>query len=100
VEVYGQGEGRNAYQGNYIGRLYVLPKHQGKGYGSVLMEELEKILSASYATALLEASLPSYDYYLRRGYRPKEYMKYEVENSRILCYYIMEKSLRPKENTF
>lgn len=82
------------YQGNYIGRLYVLPAYQGRGYGSALMEELERILSGTYATTYLEASLPSYDYYLRRSYRPKEYMKYEVENGRILCYYIMEKNLK------
>ncbi len=82
------------YQDHYIGRLYVLPAHQGKGYGSVLMEVLEKQLSEAYDTALLEASLPSYDYYLRKGYRPKEYLKHEVENHRILCYYIMEKELK------
>lgn len=81
------------YQGNYIGRLYVLPSYQSSGYGRALMEELESILSVTHATALLEASLPSYDYYLRRGYQPKEYKKYEVENGRILCYYVMEKSL-------
>ena len=82
------------YQDNYISRLYVLPGHQGKGYGSALMELLEKNLSEVYDTALLEASLPSYDYYLKLGYQPKEYQKYEVENHRILCYYIMEKQLR------
>lgn len=81
------------YQGNYIGRLYVLPRFQGKGYGSAIFYELEKILFKEYKTVLLEASLPSYDFYLKHGYRPIEYHKYEVENHRILCYYIMEKAV-------
>lgn len=78
---------------NTIGRLYVLPEHQGKGYGSILMNTLENLITDTGKTSCIEASLPSYDYYLNRGYIPKEYRKHEVENHRILCYYTMEKSL-------
>lgn len=81
------------YQGNYIGRLYVLPAYQGKGYGSALMKYLEELLAKTYDKALLEASLPSYDFYLNHGYQPMEYHKHEVENKCVLCYYIMEKKL-------
>lgn len=79
--------------GRTIGRLYVLPEYQGKGYGYEMMNFLEATVSKEYPTSFLEASLPSYDYYLRRGYYPVEYLKYEVENHRVLCYYTMEKKL-------
>ena len=81
--------------GSSVGRLYVLPEYQGSGYGSAIMDALEDIISVHYPTSNLEASLPSYEFYLKRGYQPKEYHRYPVENNRILCYYVMEKVLKP-----
>jgi lactoylglutathione lyase len=79
--------------GRIIGRLYVLPEYQGKGYGSSIMKQLECIASRNYSTSMIEASLPSYDYYLKQGYHPTSYHKYPVDNNRVLCYYEMEKEL-------
>ena len=75
-------------------RIYILPGHQGKGYGTMMMDLLEKEISIDYHSSLVEASLVSYDFYLNRGYQPVEYLKHRVENNRVLCYYVMEKPLR------
>jgi GNAT superfamily N-acetyltransferase len=84
--------GTGTMEGRYIGRVYVLPEYHGKGYGNALMEALESEIAKSYSSSYLDASLPSYDFYLRRGYQPTEYHKFKVENERIMCYYVMEKN--------
>ncbi len=86
--------GTGTMEGRYIGRVYVLPEYHGKGYGNALMEALEKEIAQNFSTSFLDASLPSYDFYLRRGYQPTEYHKFKVENERIMCYYVMEKNLK------
>ncbi len=85
--------GTGTMEGRYIGRVYVLPEYHGKGYGRAIMEALEAEIAQSFSTSFLDASLPSYDFYLRMGYQPTEYHKFKVENDRILCYYVMEKNL-------
>jgi GNAT superfamily N-acetyltransferase len=77
--------------GRMLGRLYVLPEYQGKGYGLAIMTTLENIIAEEFASSRLEASLPSYSFYQKLGYQPLEYQQYEVENNRMLCYYVMEK---------
>ncbi|MBH1941532.1 GNAT family N-acetyltransferase [Mobilitalea sibirica] len=81
-------------ESNNIGRLYVKPEYQGMGYGKIIMNDLEEIVALNFDTAVIEASLPAYDFYLKHGYKPMEYHKYKVENNRILCYYIMKKNLK------
>jgi GNAT superfamily N-acetyltransferase len=85
--------GTGSVEGRYIGRVYILPEFQGRGYGSKMMNVLEEKISNEFNTSFLDASLTSYDFYLKRGYKPTEYLKYEVENHRMLCYYVMEKEL-------
>lgn len=83
---------------NTIGRVYVLPEYHGRGYGKAMMDILEAEIAAAHSTVLVDASFPSYDFYLHRGYHPLEYHKYKVENDRIMCYYVMEKKLgKPAE---
>ncbi len=77
--------------GSNIGRLYILPEYQGMGYGKAIMKALEEIIAVEYSSSTIEASLPSYDFYLKLGYQPMDYLKYPVENNRILCYYVMVK---------
>jgi GNAT superfamily N-acetyltransferase len=74
---------------NEIYRLYVLPEYQGNGLGSMLMDFLERKLFADYPTISVEASLPAYDFYFKRGYRPAEYYKYLTDSGDILCYHVM-----------
>jgi GNAT superfamily N-acetyltransferase len=93
IGVEDQIVGTGTMDGRYIGRVYVLPEHHGKGYGNAIMEALESEIAKSFSTSFLDASLPSYDFYLKRGYLPTEYHKYKVDNERIMCYYVMEKNL-------
>ena len=44
--------------GNHIMRVYVLPEFQGQGFGSRMMDELEKEIFESCDDCVLEASLP------------------------------------------
>lgn len=56
---------------NHIGRLFVIPEAQGKGFGWRIMDFLEERIAAShYDTAILQPSLPAYGMYVKRGYRP------------------------------
>ncbi|MHB8131796.1 MAG: GNAT family N-acetyltransferase [Mobilitalea sp.] len=85
--------GTGSIDGRYIGRVYVLPEYQGKGYGSTIMSVLEEKIAQEFNTSFLDASLPSYAFYLKHGYQPTEYLQYEVTNHRMLCYYSMEKTI-------
>lgn len=85
--------GTGSIEGQSIGRLYITPEQQNKGYGTAVLSVLENEVAIHYPTSQLEASLPSYDFYLNHGYQPKEYNKYNVNNGRVLCYYTMEKHL-------
>lgn len=82
--------GTGSIMSNEIYRLYVLPEHQGKGAGSMLMNYLESKLFMDFSVISLEASLPSYDFYYKRGYRPAEYCKYLTDSGDILCYHVMK----------
>ncbi len=91
----GTAAGTGTIKNQTIERIYILPKYQGKGFGTSIMDLLENEITAGFDFSNVEASLVSYDFYLHRGYRPTEYHKYKVENNRVLCYYVMEKPLRP-----
>lgn len=52
-----------------IRAIYVLPSHQGKGYGSKLLEFLEsKLLTLGVKEIMLGASLNAHAFYARHGY--------------------------------
>ncbi len=93
LSVNNQFVGTGSIDRDYIGRVYVLPQYQGKGYGSIIMNLLEEEIFKISHTSYLTAALPSHDFYLKRGYHPTEYHKLEVENHRVLCYYDMEKTI-------
>ena len=76
---------------NEINRIYVLPKYQGKGYGSFLMEFSEKKISENYNEITLCASLPAKKFYSDRGYREHFYDTTETDNGDFLCYDMMKK---------
>lgn len=85
--------GTGTLEKNHIKRVFVLPEFQGKGYGAAIMNYLEDTITDTYASVYLDASLPSYSFYLRRGYHPLDYNQIKVNNGRILCYYSMEKRI-------
>lgn len=90
--------GTGSYNENHITRVYVNPEYQGKGYGSYIMQCLDEIISTTYDSVYLDASLPASHLYERRGYKTIEHNKWNVENGRVLVYEIMEKRLH-KSNT-
>ena len=44
---------------NHITRVYVLPEHQKKGYGTFIMKNIEEQIGEKFDKAYLDASLPA-----------------------------------------
>ena len=85
--------GTGSFTGGHITRVYVLPKHQGKGCGTFIIQSLEKEISKRYDKAELDASLPAAQLYEKLGYKTVKHERFPVENGVILVYEIMEKRL-------
>ena len=77
--------------GNEIGRLFVLPEHQGRGAGRLLMRFAEETIFARHETIVLHASLPAKRIYLTNGYCPAAYHILETGSGDYLCYDEMQK---------
>lgn len=78
---------------NEICRLFVLPEHQGSGYGRELLDFAERLISDSYDEIRLDASLPAKRIYQKRGYKETEYNIIRTDNNDFLCYDVMIKVL-------
>lgn len=78
---------------NEICRLFVLPSHQGKGYGTEMLDFAEMIISNKYSKVVLAASLPAKNLYIKRGYKDVEYNIISAGYGDFLCFDIMEKQL-------
>lgn len=85
--------GTGCYRDNHITRVYVKTEFQGKGYGTFIMDCLEKEISKNYEKVILDASLPASHMYEKRHYHTKEHCKWPVDNGVFLVYEIMEKGL-------
>ena len=80
--------------GNHITRVYVLPKFQKQGVGSKIMDVLENTVKADgFDNAILDASSPAFEMYLKRGYKCKKTEQYKVTEEVTLQYEVMEKLL-------
>ena len=77
---------------NDISRLYVDPDYQKQGYGTLLLEFAEKMISEKYDRAVLDCSLPAKSLYLKRGYKEINYNFIKADNGDFLCYDTMEKN--------
>lgn len=53
------GRFAGSFADNHITRVYVLPEHQKKGYGTFITKNIETQISEKYDTAYLDASLPA-----------------------------------------
>ena len=84
---------------NSMNRVFVLPQYQGKGYGTQIMDFLEKTISEKYSNISLDSSLPAYNIYIKRGYKPIEYHEEYVDNNRVLCYHKMTKEIETNSST-
>ncbi len=86
--------GTGSVENNHISKVFVLPQHQGKGFGSLIMQFLETLVAKEeYQHAVLDASLPAYSFYAKRGYKPTDYHQIPTANQGILCYHVMKKIL-------
>lgn len=83
--------GTGSIFGNEICRLFILPKYQGKGYGSKMMDLLEKKIFEKETLIHIDASFPAEAMYLKRGYTILSYETIKTENGDFLCYHTMEK---------
>lgn len=89
----GECVGTITIDGNEISRLFILPAHQNKGYGTALMDFAEREIFERYSEIELHASLSGKKMYLERGYREKEYRRKRLENGDWICVDIMCKSM-------
>jgi len=93
MEVDGNIVGTGSLLVNEIGRMFILPLYQGLGYGTSLLNELEKYaFENGYTSVTLDASLPAYGLYEKRGYIPIEYNKITTPEGQVLCYNKMKKT--------
>ncbi len=79
--------------GNEINRLFVLPKFQGRGFGTQLMAFAERMIAQQYSSAELSSSFSAQEMYQKLGYVPFDYRKIACDNGDWLCYYQMQKVL-------
>ncbi|MBR4628062.1 MAG: GNAT family N-acetyltransferase [Ruminococcus sp.] len=85
--------------GNEINRLFVLQKFQGNGYGRILMDFAEELVSQSFDSAELSASLPAKQIYISRGYKTVSYNIIDASDGDKLCYDYMVKHFVSKGGT-
>ena len=76
---------------NHITRVFVKPKHQNKGIGTMIFEAFEKIIFENFDTIQLDSSLAAINMYIKRGYKPICHETTDCENGSILVYEVMEK---------
>lgn len=78
---------------NHITRVYILPEFQGKGYGTFIMNELEREIAKNYNSVNIDASLPACRLYYKIGYKTVGHGIWECQNEVLQVYEIMEKEL-------
>ena len=83
--------GTGSHTDDHITRVYVLPEYQGHGYGSMLMDELEKEIFKSFDCCVLETFLPVCIFYENRGYKTVRHVKEDIGGGKCMIYEIMRK---------
>jgi len=82
---------------NEIKRFFILPEYQGKGYGKILLNELEKNVEKNrYSKIILNSSLGAVEFYRRNNYVYKDYVTKRLSDGDYLCYLDMEKDISGK----
>ncbi len=84
--------GTGCYYENHITGVYVLPKYQNKGCGTMIINHLEAEIAKNYDTVELDASLAAVMLYEHRGYKTVGHGKYDLENGVILVFEKMSKN--------
>jgi GNAT superfamily N-acetyltransferase len=89
--VDGEVVGTGSRIDDHITRVYVLPEHEGKGYGSIIMDHLEAEIFNEYDKCDLDASLPATLFYEHRGFKTVEHKKHDIGDGEVMIYEIMNK---------
>jgi len=89
----GKAAGTITIDGNDIGRFFVLPEYQGKGFGGALMSHAEEMIAKKYRQIVLSSSLPAKAIYMKKGYISADYNIIETENGDFLCFDTMIKNV-------
>lgn len=90
--------GTGSHTDNHITRVYVLPEFQGQGFGSMIMDELEKEIFEGHDYCELDASLPACIFYENRGYKTVKHIKYDIGDGASMIYEIMRKEKNELSN--
>ncbi len=99
VEDYGAVIGTGSLVENEIRRMFILPGEQGKGYGKLLLQELERAAAGNSITRVeLDSTLGALRLYEHLGYEVEEYRMFTVYGKDRLCYFRMGKALTGVEN--
>lgn len=83
--------GTGCYYENHITGVYVLPKYQNKGCGTMIIDHLEREIAKKYDSVELDASLAAVILYEHRGYKTVGHGKYDLENGVKLVFEKMRK---------
>lgn len=79
---------------NEIKRFFILPEYQGKGYGKILLHELEnKFDKNEYDEIILDSSLGAVEFYRKNDYVFKNYKTINLSAGNYLCYLEMVKNI-------
>ncbi|MGN0909241.1 MAG: GNAT family N-acetyltransferase [Succinivibrio sp.] len=99
LEEGGNVVGTGTLAGNHVTRVFVSPKFQGRGLGTLLLDELEaRAAEAGFESVVLDSSLPAARFYEHRGYAVARHEECEVcaqggSVEAVLVYAVMEKGL-------
>ena len=78
---------------NEIKRFFILPEYQNKGYGKILLKELEKEINKKYDKIILDSSLGAVEFYQKNNYMYKDYKTINLSDGNYLCYLEMVKNI-------
>ncbi|SEO13100.1 Ribosomal protein S18 acetylase RimI [Flavobacterium sp. CF108] len=79
-----------------IHKIYLLPETQGKGYGKIVFESIEKLALENNSTALLlnvNRFNTALNFYKKLGFEIKETVDIEIGNGYLMEDYVMGKKL-------
>ena len=80
--------------GNEISGVFVASKSQGCGYGTIIMQELERLAQRNgFSEIILDISLPSRNFYEKLHYQISEECVFDVGMGEFLKYWKGSKSI-------
>ena len=92
--------GTGSCKENHISRLFVTSDFQKKGYGSYIMQCLEKEISFNSTIIYLDASLAAACFYEHRGYKTLKHEELFINGNARLAYEVMEKRIAVPNTDF